>query len=80
MFLSLFILFSVALKWQVTSPRFAGFSRELALEENLAKRVMGDSPAKRLALIARVAGARWAKGAKRILPIGLRIGDVRFSF
>jgi len=55
---------------QVTSPRFAGFSRELALEENLAKRVMGDSPAKRLALITRVAGARWAKGAKRILPIG----------
>jgi len=37
---------------------------------------MGDSPAKRLAYITRVAGARWAKGAKRILPIGFRLGDV----
>jgi hypothetical protein len=29
-----------------TSPRFAGFSRELALEENLAKRVMEEHRAK----------------------------------
>jgi len=63
-------------KLPLTSPRFAGFSRELALEENLAKRVMGDSPAKRLALIARVAGARWAKGAKRILPIVSQLHEV----
>ncbi len=31
-----------SLRLQLTSPRFAGFSRELALEENLAKRVMGE--------------------------------------
>jgi hypothetical protein len=38
--------------------------------------VMGDSPAKRLTLITRVAGARWAKGAKRILPIVSQLGEV----
>jgi len=37
---------------------------------------MGDSPAKRLAYITRVAGARWAKGAKRILPIVLQLHEV----
>jgi hypothetical protein len=37
---------------------------------------MGDSPAKRLTLITRVAGARWAKGAKRILPIVPALGEV----
>jgi hypothetical protein len=37
---------------------------------------MGDSPAKRLTLITRVAGARWAKGAKRILPIVSWLGEV----
>jgi len=43
--------------------------KELALEKESRKAGDGRQSAKRLAHITRVAGARWAKGAKRILPI-----------
>ncbi|EKT3964932.1 hypothetical protein AAIP55_002395 [Flavobacterium psychrophilum] len=41
-----FFYFCGSKAFLLTSPRFAGFSRELALEENLAKRVMEEHRAK----------------------------------
>ncbi len=51
--------------------RFAGFSRELALEENLAKRVMGERRAKATMVSQHLrSGSRWEKSSRRaIFPI-----------
>ncbi|EOG6896981.1 hypothetical protein ACLH3T_002357 [Flavobacterium psychrophilum] len=51
----------------VTSPRFAGFSRELALEENLAKRVMEEHRAKATMVFHRL---RSGGSMEKIVPKG----------
>ncbi|WP_166783650.1 hypothetical protein [Flavobacterium psychrophilum] len=63
--LSIYRLFRV--KLQVTSPRFAGFSRELALEENLAKRVMEEHRAKATMVFHR---PRSGGSMEKIVPKG----------
>ncbi|MCB5997997.1 hypothetical protein, partial [Flavobacterium psychrophilum] len=50
-----------------TSPRFAGFSRELALEENLAKRVMEEHRAKATMVFHRL---RSGGSMEKIVPKG----------
>ncbi|EKT4510814.1 hypothetical protein JE940_002550 [Flavobacterium psychrophilum] len=51
----------------LTSPRFAGFSRELALEENLAKRVMEEHRAKATMVFHR---PRSGGSMEKIVPKG----------
>ncbi|EKT4537800.1 hypothetical protein ACKUCE_11865 [Flavobacterium psychrophilum] len=63
--LSIYRLFRV--KLLVTSPRFAGFSRELALEENLAKRVMEEHRAKATMVFHR---PRSGGSMEKIVPKG----------
>ncbi|WP_216363106.1 hypothetical protein, partial [Flavobacterium psychrophilum] len=55
------------LKLLPTSPRFAGFSRELALEENLAKRVMEEHRAKATMVFHR---PRSGGSMEKIVPKG----------
>ena len=64
-------------RFLITGSRFARFLlKSLLLKRNLCKAGDGRQSAQRLAHIAREAGARWAKGAKRILPIGLQLQEV----
>jgi len=66
----------LAQRSRITGSRFARFLlKSLLLKRNLCKAGDGRQSAQRLAHIAREAGARWAKGAKRILPIGLALGE-----
>ncbi|MCB6062514.1 hypothetical protein [Flavobacterium psychrophilum] len=66
-FMRFFYAFRVARVLPTTSPRFAGFSRELALEENLAKRVMEEHRAKATMVFHR---PRSGGSMEKIVPKG----------